>query len=151
MKVTNCPQNTLPKQSFGMKILFHPEDVEKGIIPNVERMVEVLTKVNADKEVSELVPDEVRLHYKGKESLECLDDSLQPFQKILHRWHLKFQDFKPKEVQIFESSTVSSMISRIARKAQDFAESIVEQQEQRVADATKIAADAQKIKDAGLV
>lgn len=148
MKVTNCIQNNLPKQSFGMKIKFHPDDVALGVIPQVEKMIDVLTKVNANKEVAEIAPAEVRLHYKGAHFANE-DDALSGTPS--HKWHLEFQDFKPKVVLSYETSSVQELLSRFARKALDFADSIVEQKIQRVEKAAKIVTNAQKIKDAGLV
>lgn len=151
MRVTNCTQNNIPKQSFGMKIKFHPSDVVEGVIPHVDKMIEVLTKVNATREVAEIAPAEVRLHYSTKETNAFLDDDLQPTQTIMHRWNLKFGDFKPKEITTFEHDSVAQIISRFTQKALDFAANIAEQQTQRAREATRIAIDAGKIKDAGLI
>ena len=150
MKVTGYSQNNLPKQSFGMKIKFNPEDVKKGGIPCVDTMIEALTKTNADAEIAKLAPDQVRLHYKGVKP--DYSDSLFGIGATLnHCWHMVFGDFKPKVILTNEDNSVQQIYNRIQRKALDFAESIVEQQAQRAEEAARVEAVAQKIKDAGLV
>jgi len=150
MKVTNCTQNTLPKQSFGMKIKFNPEDVKKGIIPCVETMIDALTRTNATKEIIGLAPNEVRLCYKGAK-LDYSDSLFGMGATIDHCWNMKFGDFRPKEVRIKDGSPSQRIYTRLVREALDFADSIVKQQAQRVQEAARVQADAKKIENAGLV
>lgn len=117
MRVTNCTQNNMPKQSFGMKVLFHPDDVAQGRIPHhrIDKMIEVLIKTNADVEVAGLKPDEVRLQYQGIKD------------KIYDCWSLVSGAFKPKEIMFNFNDTVQRMSGRLSRKAQDLADEIAKQ------------------------
>lgn len=150
MKVANCTQNTLPKQSFGMQIKFHPDDVAKGRIPIdcVDKMISVLTRVNATKEVADLAPSEVRIHYNG--GCWASEDDFFEGKPSLD-WLMKFEKFRPTEIKIRTDESVQGIITKLVQSAKSFAESIAEQKAQRAPNDKITEINAEKIRNAGLV
>lgn len=150
MRVTNCTQNTIPKQSFGMKIKFHPDDYANGIIPEVDKMIAVLTNTNALKEVADLAPDTVTLKYKGliRDPLERVFGIPKP---VTFFWHMGIEKFTKVELAILEDANEQSMVETLADAAKQLADIVLSEQPQHAQEAARIAAIQEKIKAAGLV
>lgn len=146
MRVTNCTQNTMSKQSFGMKFKLDIGDIQRGI-PCRDQIIDALVQTNLDEKVASLMPAEVCLRYKNFEN----DVDPQGNSCLLHYWLMQFQDFMPFAISHRSNADQASLVDHFKKVAANFAASIEKQQAQRQQEAARIASDLQKATDAGLL
>lgn len=148
MKITNCTQNNMPKQSFGMRILFNREQVANEVIPrvsNAENMTDALTRANASPNVINLVPDIVRLEYRGFRRAKG---------SFIHLWEMKFENFTPQKFKTLEKAdleNIKNITNTLVSTAKRLAKTVLEEQAQRIQEAARIEKVTRKIRDARLI
>jgi hypothetical protein len=124
MKIAGYSQNTLPKQSFGMKIVFHPDDMRETYLPNYGVMDYAIKLTNVDPVVERLEPKTVYLKYKGQVS-EFRFPNLQFLgKKIVDTWTLVSDGIKSERTIKIprERATFGAVAERLVAEAKELAQ-----------------------------